>query len=138
MAGTDKITLFQPPESATGRDKFGQPRRNERPFNPDDETTFNVAGADSPDAAKWTAWTVWAVRVDRGGREKLAGEAQVGNWVTRFEIRCTPGLAALDAEWALRDVYGRDYDIESVQEKAGTSRRYQFIFAVRREPGGRA
>ena len=63
-----------------------------------------------------TPHRVWAARLDRGGGERLQASAVVGSWQTRFAVRWSQAIRAIDHKWGLTDESGRDYDIESVAE----------------------
>ena len=85
-----------------------------------------------PEPSASDIFTVYARRQDRGGRETIYADTRSGNWSTRFEIRRTPKLDRLNSDWDLADTFGRDYDIEAVDE-VGNRRTHFWIYAIRRD-----
>ena len=106
MEGNERITLYQPGLPET--DDYGQ-------------VTY---GEPVPIVC-------YARRQDRGGRESVYADQQLGNWSTRFEIRRFAINEELNEKWYLEDVYGIIYDIVSRTEARG-SRIFWWIYAVRR------
>ena len=125
MAGTERLYLYQPPNAPKTNLLGEQYDRLTRTINAGEQPAF-------PGEKVTTRWTIRAYRQDRGGREALIGDARIGEWGTRFEIRMTPGISYIDERWWIEDHWGREYDIEAVDEKSGTQGRYLWLYAKRR------
>ena len=70
----------------------------------------------------------WALRLDRGGSERVIADTSVGNWNTRFEVRKI-GIEDLNHTWWIIDEFSREYDIESIVDRFS---QWWWIFAVNR------
>ena len=74
---------------------------------------------------------VWATRRDRGGREGLQADTQVGEWQAVFKIRRAAG-GDVNQKWSIEDERGRTWDIEFVSEVPRPPRRWLLLYAVAR------
>jgi len=123
--GTELLILTQPPD---------RPRTNaagERAAAAVTDRAWD-AGFRGRNPRNATEWRVRAIRRDRGGREAIFGDARGGRWSTRFEIRRTPALEALDETWSMRGLLGERYDIEAVDAAAARGDIKWWIYAERK------
>ncbi len=99
-------------------------------IRPGEVTGRSPSGSEILGAA--TEFRIWAVRQDRGGTEGVRAETLIGSWQVRFEIRWQESIKAVSPSWQLIDEYGREHDIEAVNEAPMARRRWLWIYAVAR------
>ena len=136
----ERLILRQPPDSYS-KDSLGQPIKKacKAGETPADNACVAV---DDPSTVlfskriptRYTDWLVYARREDRGGKQGIFADIMSGNWQTRFDITRFTALDELNEDWLITDVYGRDWDIESVVAGTESSGRLMWkVYCVRRK-----